>query len=66
MCGDDDKLVVFDGPLDDLCASLYAYAYVYVDCDDAYAYIVVMVPDDIPLCFICLSHHIYLLICAVI
>ena len=47
MCGDDDdKLVVFDGPLDDLCASLYAYAYVYVDCDDAYAYIVLTVPDD--------------------
>ena len=46
MCDDDDKLVVFDGPLDDLRASLYAYAYLYVDYDDAYAYIVVMVTDD--------------------
>ena len=54
MCGDDH--------LDDLCASLYAYAYVCVDCDDAYAYIVVMVPDDMLLCFICLSHHICVVI----
>ena len=46
MCGDDDKLVIFDGPLDDLRASLYAYAYLYVDNDDAYAYIVVMVTND--------------------
>ena len=63
MCGDDH--------LDDLCASLYAYVgcddvHLRLVCDDAYAYIVVMVPDDIPLCFICLSHHIYLLICAAI